>query len=174
MQLTQTIAITSGFFNPLHSAHLELFKAAKEMSDIHIVGVNSDECCLKKTGKNSFMPFNERLAVINALKYVDCAVGFDDSDGTACKLLEHIYFTHKKSVDQGLIRLLFCNGGDRQHGTTPEETFVEERLNGKVTMVYGVGGFEKGRSSSDFLKKHVLETWEKYNGDMEAYKQNKY
>ena len=34
--------IVSGYFNPLHKGHLELFKMAKEIGNMLIVIVNSD------------------------------------------------------------------------------------------------------------------------------------
>ena len=34
--------IVSGYFNPLHKGHLELFQEAKERSDMLMVIVNSD------------------------------------------------------------------------------------------------------------------------------------
>lgn len=174
MQMPQTVVITSGFFCPLGPQHLKLFKSAKKLGDVHIVGLNSDECSFKKTGKSPFMPFENRKVIIEELRCVDQCMAFPDEDGTACKLIESIYLANKEAVDKGVIKLIFANGGDRQQNSTPEEQFVKDHLNGKVEMVYGVGGYEKSGSSSEFLKKHVLETWKKYNGNMEEYAKNKY
>ena len=38
----QKAVIVSGYFNPLHKGHLELFQKAKEYGDILVVIVNSD------------------------------------------------------------------------------------------------------------------------------------
>ena len=38
--------IVSGYFNPLHKGHLELFRKAKEVGDLLIVIVNNEEWLL--------------------------------------------------------------------------------------------------------------------------------
>ena len=55
------IIIVSGGFDPLHSGHIEHFRAAKELGDLLIVGLNSDEWLIRKKGK-PFMTLEERLA----------------------------------------------------------------------------------------------------------------
>ena len=57
------IIIVSGGFDPLHSGHIAHFKAAKELGDLLIVGLNSDDWLIRKKGK-PFMPiaiFNEKV-----------------------------------------------------------------------------------------------------------------
>ena len=54
------IVLATGGFDPVHSGHIQYLKAAKELGDILIVGLNSDEWLERKKGK-SFMPWNERL-----------------------------------------------------------------------------------------------------------------
>ena len=46
----------TGGFDPLHSGHIEYFKAAKELGTILCVGVNSYEWLTRKKGK-PFMSF---------------------------------------------------------------------------------------------------------------------
>ena len=41
----------------LHSGHIEYFKAARELGDHLVVGVNSDEWLTRKKGR-PFMPFD--------------------------------------------------------------------------------------------------------------------
>ena len=78
-----TIVLVTGGFDPLHSGHIAYFKAAKSLGNKLIVGLNSDEWLTRKKGK-PFMPFNERIEIINELSVVDEVISFDDSDDTAC------------------------------------------------------------------------------------------
>ena len=49
------VVIVTGGFDPLHSGHIEYFKAAKELGDLLVVGVNSDAWLTRKKGR-PFMP----------------------------------------------------------------------------------------------------------------------
>ena len=76
------IVLITGGFDPLHSGHIAYFKAAKTLGDMLIVGLNSDEWLERKKGR-AFMPWNERLCVVNNLSMVDEVYTFDDEDGSA-------------------------------------------------------------------------------------------
>ena len=54
----KTIVVVSGGFDPVHSGHISLFKAARELGDFLIVGVNSDAWLTRKKGK-PFMSYAE-------------------------------------------------------------------------------------------------------------------
>ena len=73
--------IVSGYFNPLHKGHLELFEKAKGAGDQLWVIVNSD---LQRELKGSkiFMDENERFLIISALKNVDKVFISIDKDKT--------------------------------------------------------------------------------------------
>ena len=73
----KTIVLVTGGFDPLHSGHIEYFKAAKAMGDHLAVGVNSDAWLKRKKGRH-FMPLDERGAIISQLLMVDQVVGFED------------------------------------------------------------------------------------------------
>ena len=137
------VVLVTGGFDPLHSGHIEYFKEAKELGDILLVGVNSDQWLVNKKGK-AFMPFKERALIIQNLSMVDGIVAFDDSDGTSCGAIYKTLATVK--VDQ----LIFANGGDRTESNTPEYLTYKDR----VKFVYGVGGTDKKNSSS-----WLLENW---------------
>ena len=62
------IIIVSGGFDPLHSGHIEHFRAAKELGDLLIVGLNSDEWLIRKKGKQ-FMTLQKLIiSMIGKLK----------------------------------------------------------------------------------------------------------
>ena len=77
------IVLVTGGFDPLHSGHIEYFKAAKQLGDELHVGLNSDEWLTRKKGR-PFMSFSDRAAIINELSVVDKVISFDDSDNSAC------------------------------------------------------------------------------------------
>jgi D-beta-D-heptose 7-phosphate kinase/D-beta-D-heptose 1-phosphate adenosyltransferase len=58
------VVLVTGGFDPLHSGHIKYFKEAKLLGDRLIVGLNSDEWLERKKGK-AFMPWNERLCIVN-------------------------------------------------------------------------------------------------------------
>lgn len=68
-----TIGYTTGVFDLFHIGHLNILKKAKEQCDFLIVGVTVDELVAYK-GKKAFIPFEERMAIVQAIKYVDLAV----------------------------------------------------------------------------------------------------
>ena len=61
--------VVSGYFNPIHKGHLELFEKANEFGDFLIVIVNSDHQRELK-GSKEFQDENERLRIIQAIKHL--------------------------------------------------------------------------------------------------------
>jgi len=134
----KNIVVVSGGFDPIHSGHIAYFKAARELGDQLVVGVNSDEWLIRKKGK-AFMPIHERQAVVQSIRYVDYVIRFDDNDDSAILLLKTI--KQKWPND----KIIFANGGDRNESNN-REISVEG-----VTFAYGVGGDIQLNSSSNIL-----------------------
>lgn len=67
------IGYTTGVFDLFHVGHLNILKRAKEQCDYLIVGVTVDELVAYK-GKKAFVPYEERRAIVEAIKYVDQVV----------------------------------------------------------------------------------------------------
>jgi len=59
------VVIASGGFDPIHSGHIGYLNAAKQLGDILIVGVNSDDWLIRKKGQ-AFLPWNERAEIERA------------------------------------------------------------------------------------------------------------
>jgi D-beta-D-heptose 7-phosphate kinase/D-beta-D-heptose 1-phosphate adenosyltransferase len=136
-----TIVVVSGGFDPVHSGHIRLIKQARLLGDHLIVGINSDEWLARKKGR-AFMPWQERLCVLNNLQQVDEVYTFDDEDGTACHLLQQVRAHYPDA------KIVFANGGDRTRNNIPEMSVPG------VEFVFGVGGTDKANSSS-----WILEEW---------------
>ena len=64
------IGYTTGVFDLFHVGHLNILRRAKEQCDHLIVGVTVDELVAYK-GKKAFIPFEERIAIVGAIRYVD-------------------------------------------------------------------------------------------------------
>jgi D-beta-D-heptose 7-phosphate kinase/D-beta-D-heptose 1-phosphate adenosyltransferase len=138
--------LVTGGFDPLHSGHIDYFKAAKKLGDTLVVGVNSDEWLARKKGKH-FMPYKERIAIIKELDVVDEVISFDDSDGSACQAIFKLLSTNGSDVE-----FVFANGGDRTNTNTPEYEIYHNYPN--VEFYWGVGGTNKKNSSS-----WILDDW---------------
>jgi glycerol-3-phosphate cytidylyltransferase len=66
-------------FDLFHVGHVNLLRSARSMCDKLIVGVTVDDLVLYKN-KRAVIPFQERLAVVQACRYVDVAVPQDTMD----------------------------------------------------------------------------------------------
>jgi len=139
-----TIVLVTGGFDPLHSGHIEYFKAAASYGNILLVGVNSDAWLSRKKGR-SFMPIEERAEIISHLGMVGGVVRFDDAfdaDGSAKNFIQMTLDNYPTA------KIVFANGGDRTDDNIPEMDIKDERLK----FVFGVGGEDKKNSSSWILK----------------------
>ena len=125
----------------MHSGHIAYFKAAKTLGDMLIVGLNSDEWLVRKKGA-AFMPWNERLCIVNNLSMVDEVYTFDDDDGSAA------HFIQQARAHYPNAELIFANGGDRTQDNIPEMDVMDSNL----SFVFGVGGEDKKNSSSWILQ----------------------
>jgi D-beta-D-heptose 7-phosphate kinase/D-beta-D-heptose 1-phosphate adenosyltransferase len=143
--------IVSGYFNPLHKGHLELFKKAKSQADKLWVIVNSDFQRELK-GSKEFMSDTERLEIVQSIKWVDYALVSSDRDTTQCYTLQQFHDMFSDRYD-----LVFANGGDQNNDTIPERE-VCERLG--IELMDGLG--DKIQSSSWLLKGDLKEKTKRY------------
>jgi len=143
--------IVSGYFNPIHKGHLDLFKKAKSQADKLWVIVNSD-LQRELKGSTAFMSDTERLEIVQSIKWVDYALISSDRDRTQCYTLEQFYNMFSDKYD-----LAFANGGDQNNDTIPERE-VCERLG--IQLLDGLG--DKIQSSSWLLKANLKEKTKRY------------
>ncbi len=134
--------IVSGYFNPLHKGHLDLFKRAKEAGDILIVIVNNDKQREMK-GSKIFQDEAERTSIIRALTLVDMAwisVDEDSTQNATLRLMVEKFY--------GSMKLAFANGGDQNNENIPERKVCEQF---DIELIDGLG--RKIQSSSWLLDK---------------------
>ena len=137
------VVIVTGGFDPLHKGHIEYFKAAKQLGDRLVIGVNSDDWLARKKGK-PFMQLEDRLSILEQSSLVDKVITFDDSDGSAIDAIR-VAMLHYPMPNT---KFIFANGGDRTQENIPEMDIVEPNLE----FVFGVGGENKMNSSSWILQ----------------------
>lgn len=135
------VVLVTGGFDPLHSGHIDYFKAARRLGDTLVVGVNSDSWLRRKKGRE-FMPSYERVQIIENLKMVDHCILFNDTEDHAIEAIRNVKIMYPNS------QIVFANGGDRTEKNIPEMSEPD------VEFEFGVGGYNKKNSSS-----WILEEW---------------
>ncbi|MBO7102889.1 MAG: adenylyltransferase/cytidyltransferase family protein [Bacteroidaceae bacterium] len=140
-----TIGYTTGVYDLFHIGHLNLLKNAKGMCDKLIVGVTVDELVAYK-GKQSMIPFEDRIEIVRSCKYVDAAVPqYDMNKLEACKKLGASF--------------LFV--GDDWYGTEKWQNYEKEFEEAGIKIIYFP--YTKGVSSTKInealnaVRKHNLE-----------------
>jgi D-beta-D-heptose 7-phosphate kinase/D-beta-D-heptose 1-phosphate adenosyltransferase len=111
--LDRRIVFTNGVFDLLHEGHVSLLQRARQLGDLLVVAINSDESvrCLKGEGR----PINdveERRALLEALDCVDLVLVFDGPN--ACNELAAVR------------PALFVKGDDHDIERVPERTVARE------------------------------------------------
>ncbi len=66
--------ITYGTFDLLHYGHINLLKRAKKQGDYLIVALSTDEFNSNKKNKKCYFSYEERKALLEAIRYVDLVI----------------------------------------------------------------------------------------------------
>jgi glycerol-3-phosphate cytidylyltransferase len=124
------IGYTAGVYDLFHIGHLNLLKNAKGMCDKLIVGITVDELVSYKN-KKAFIPYDERIEMVRACRYVDAVVPQDNMDKLSmCKKLGASY--------------LFV--GDDWYGTEKWKEYEKEFQENNIKIIYFP--YTKGISST--------------------------
>lgn len=65
------IGYTTGVFDMFHVGHLNIIRRAKERCGYLIVGVSTDEVVQSYKNKTPIVPYGQRAAIVDAIRYVD-------------------------------------------------------------------------------------------------------
>jgi rfaE bifunctional protein nucleotidyltransferase chain/domain len=133
-QAGEIIVLANGCFDLFHVGHVRYLIGAKELGDVLIVGINSDEQVRRLKGEGRpLIPEHERAEIVASLRCVDYVTIFNEP-----------------TVEE-LIRVIRPNfhakGTDYSVETIPEREIIKE-CGGKVAIV----GDPKNHSSSDLIK----------------------
>ena len=144
------IYMTSGGFDPVHIGHirciLETSKLAirprqpSQMTGLVVVVVNADSFLIRKKGY-AFMPLEQRMEIIDAIKGVDFVVPWE-AEGSDQTVIE--------AINQ-LRPSFFTKGGDRFDASTIPEWEICQLVGCKIITGVGKGG--KIQSSSELIAK---------------------
>lgn len=76
------IGYTTGVYDMFHIGHLNILRRAKELCEILVVGVTTDELCYKRKHKYPIINEQDRMAIVEAIRYVDKVVPQIDMEKT--------------------------------------------------------------------------------------------
>lgn len=123
------IGYLSGTFDLFHIGHLNLLRRAKEHCDYLVVGVHKDA---SHKGKTTFISFEERVAIVSSIKYVDQVIPSERED---CD----VYL-------KGIVRYDYLFVGSDYKGTERFNRYEQIFANKGVEIVYFP--YTQGTSSS--------------------------
>jgi rfaE bifunctional protein nucleotidyltransferase chain/domain len=129
----RTVVFTNGCFDLLHAGHVHYLAWARAQGDVLVVGLNSDDSVRALKGpERPFSHFDDRAAVLAALRSVDIVVGF--SERTPEVLLDRIApDIHVKSAQYRVEEL--------------PERYVVESHGGRILLA----PHEAGKSTTDIV-----------------------
>ncbi|MBA3945686.1 MAG: bifunctional heptose 7-phosphate kinase/heptose 1-phosphate adenyltransferase [Herpetosiphonaceae bacterium] len=114
------IVFTNGVFDGLNSGHMAFLRAARQLGDLLIVGVNSDRGVLARRGTASTFPERERVAALAALDYVEHVVLFDELT--------------PETIIQSVRPHIHVKGGDYRLDDLPEANAVRD-VGGEIIIL---------------------------------------
>ena len=111
--------IVSLYANPLHVGHLDYIEAANQRCNVLVAIVNNDTQ-VKLKGSKEFMDEDQRVRIVQSLKFLDGAMLSIDDDDSVCETIKDCY-NHIKTIHRTLktgqdFEVIFFNSGDRQPG----------------------------------------------------------
>lgn len=130
-QCDKKIVFTNGCFDIIHRGHIQYLRKSRELGDLLIIAINSDESVKRLKGADR--PINsekDRAYVLEAMEFVDYIVIFNqDTPLELIKLLKPDFYT--KSGDYSLHNVIGPNLGSE----------IVESYGGKVVIMEYIKGY---------------------------------
>ena len=83
------VVFTNGCFDIIHAGHIDYLSRAKDLGDVLIVGLNTDDSVKRiKGNKRPIIKESDRALILSNLKPVDYVIFFDED--TPIKLIEQL------------------------------------------------------------------------------------
>ena len=115
------IGYTAGVYDMFHIGHLNILKKAKLLCDTLIVAVSTDDLVKEYKNKVPIIPFNDRIKIVESIRYVDMAVPQYDMD------------KKKAAINYGIDAMFV---GDDWKGTAKWDKIEKELKDIGVDVVY--------------------------------------
>lgn len=133
------IVMTGGFFDILHSGHTRYLEKARNLGDVLIVAINSDESTRKNKGpKRPINNEKDRAEILTALESANYVTIFNE-------------LTPKEIITE-VKPDIWVKGGHYKKAEMPETEIIKQ-YGGKVKIL----PFEKGFSVSGLVEKIIKE-----------------
>jgi glycerol-3-phosphate cytidylyltransferase len=71
--MSPLVGYVPGVYDLFHIGHLNALRQARELCDVLVAGVVSDEVCEQVKGLRPFVPLEERIAIVDAIGMVDAS-----------------------------------------------------------------------------------------------------
>jgi rfaE bifunctional protein nucleotidyltransferase chain/domain len=127
------IVLANGCFDVLHVGHIRYLAGARELGDVLVVGINSDEqVAIQKGAGRPVLPATERAEIVAALESVTYVTIFDEPT------VEQLLLTLKPDVH--------AKGTDYTTESVPERDVVRS-YGGQVAIV----GDPKDHSTTEII-----------------------
>ena len=92
--------ITYGTFDLLHYGHINLLRRAKALGDYLIVGLSTDQFNWQEKQKKSYFTYEERKAMLEAIRYVDLVIPEENWDQKKTDVER--YLCHRRRLERGV------------------------------------------------------------------------
>lgn len=171
MEKKYKLGYVPGVFDLFHIGHLNLIRKAKEQSEFLMAGVLTDELVYHFKKKYPYIPFEERLEIVGAIKEVDRVIPVDFSNTVkmdAWKLYHYdAYFSgddhghewdHEKKALQEVGSDIVFLPYTKSTSSTKIKADISNR---KRVYIFGAGTYGtrklKELSTGENTKKYVVE-----------------
>lgn len=126
------VVFTNGCFDLLHSGHVDYLIKSKQLGDVLIVGLNSDESIRRiKGNKRPILKQDERAFIISNLKPVDYVTFFDE-DTPAEIIADLIPDILVKGADWSLDKIVGRDVVEANGGEVKTIEFVNDQSTSKI------------------------------------------